>query len=138
MTYSVRQTPGMRILWRKCTCSYLFHYSTPIASFSASFQDFTKPSLVAENLPNNTVSIMLPPATFNRTVGSDINIVFSEFNSSVLYPLFNKSAEEFDVASTVVSATVVDNEDVTSMLSENVTIILRLHVIVSVQHCTGH
>ena len=71
---------------------------------------------------------MLPPGIFiNETNTSDTSIVFSMFNFSDLYPLLNKSAEEFDVASTVVSATVVGSEN-SEMLPVNVTIVLLLHI----------
>ena len=74
---------------------------------------------------SDTTAIMLPPDVFTTIRGNDISIVFSMFNSSILYPLTNKTFEEFDVASTVVSATIVDSEEV---ISANITVVLKLNI----------
>lgn len=123
----MKQSSGKCLFMR---LHYFVHYFAIIfiVDLSVSIHNFVEQNLTARDLPNNTVSIMLPPAIFNETMGTDISIVFSEFNSSELYPLFNKSSEEFDVASTVVSATIVGSEDI--VLPVEVTIVLRLHIAV--------
>ncbi|SMN12383.1 hypothetical protein SPBRAN_829 [uncultured Candidatus Thioglobus sp.] len=74
---------------------------------------------------SDTTAIMLPPDVFTTIRGNDTSIVFSMFDSSLLYPLTNKTLEDFDVASTVVSATIIGSED---MISANITVVLRLNI----------
>ena len=78
----------------------------------------------ASDLPQDTVSIMLSPDTFANQSMADTSIVFSVFNRSDLYPLFNQTLPGFGVASSVVSATVVGSDNI----SGNITVVLRLNI----------
>ena len=78
----------------------------------------------ASDLRQDTVSIMLSPDTFANQSMEDTSIVFSVFNRSDLYPLFNQSLPGFGVASSVVSATVVGSDNI----SGNITVVLRLNI----------
>ena len=86
----------------------------------------------ASNLTDDTVAILLPPETFANQTSPETNIVFSKFNTSELYPLFNKTFPQFAVASTVVSATVVGSE---GRIASNITVILQLNITVIYSYC---
>lgn len=88
-------------------------------------RDFVAERVNASDLADDTVAIMIPPDAFMDQTMTDTNIVFSTFNTSDLYPLFNKTFPQFGVASSVVSATVTGSEN--SIVS-NITIVLRLNI----------
>lgn len=93
-----------------------------MADLEVSVGEFVDSSFNASGLDNDTVMIMLPPDVFeNETM--DASVVFSMFSSSELYPLTNKTFDEFNVASTVVSATVIGSKNI----SANITVILKLN-----------
>lgn len=73
---------------------------------------------------NTTGSISLPPELFATLPDSNLGLVFTMFNTSVLYPLANETRETFAVASTVVGATVAGHT--VTGLSTNVSIVLKL------------
>ena len=73
-------------------------------------------------------SISLPPSLFNLT-NDTFTLLFTMFNSSVLLPYSNTSDPSITVASSVISATLLDHEVMD--LDDNITIILRLEYPVS-------
>lgn len=96
---------------------------------------------VAEDVPEGQVSINLPPELFRDLEGNDdISILFGVYQSSVLFPVSNETRyrlanitdpSHFDVASTLVSTTVVGH-NVTSLQNKTkVTIVLKLQSNVS-------
>jgi len=81
---------------------------------------------------NTTGSISLPPDLFANLSDNNLGLVFTMFNTSVLYPLANETRETFAVASSVVGATVA--EHIVTGLSTNVSIVLKLTESVSIIH----
>jgi len=79
---------------------------------------------------NTTGSISLPPDLFTTLLDRNLGLVFTMFNTSVLYPLANETRETFAVASSVVGATVAGHT--VTGLTTNVTIVLKLTEAVSV------
>lgn len=76
-----------------------------------------------EAASKNSVSIILPGEVFsNQSVGEDISVVFSLFQSSDLYPLTNQTFDNFSVASNLISATVIGSENI----SGNITMVMKL------------
>jgi len=73
---------------------------------------------------NTTGSISLPPGLFSTLPDGNLGLVFTMFNTSVLYPLANETRETFAVASSVVGATVAGHT--VTGLTTNVTIVLKL------------
>ena len=86
-----------------------FMFNSLHADLTVSIDDYVE-NLNATSVAVNSVSISLPPSAFNET--DNATIVFSMFKSSKLYPLNNLTFNEFAVASTVVSATIVGREGV--------------------------
>ena len=91
--------------------------------------------LEASTVPGDTNgdiagSILLPSELFVELSDTNTGLVFTLFESSVLFPLFNEMRPTFAVASTVVGATIAGQD--TSNLPRNVTIVLRLADSVSV------
>ena len=84
---------------------------------------------------NTTGSIQLPAQLFASLSDSDgsLGLVFTMFNTSVLYPLANETRETFAVASSVVGATVAGRT--VRGLSSNVTIVLKLMDSVRIINC---
>lgn len=82
-------------------------------------------SFNASDLPEDTVSILIPPDAFINQTSADTSIVFSAFNTSDAYPLFDQAIPQFGVASSVVSATVVGSEN---NIFSDITVVLRLTV----------
>ena len=101
--------------------------------FTASLQVITEPSEevlnAAQVSANTTGSISLPAQLFATLSDSNLGLVFTMFNTSVLYPLANETRETFAVASSVVGATVAGH--IVRGLSSNVTIVLKLNESVS-------
>ena len=81
----------------------------------------------ATNYPEDFSAIILPPDIFSNQSKTDIDVVFSYFETSDLYPLRNITFEDFAVASNAISATVLGNSE----FSGSVFIVLSLHVEVS-------
>ena len=79
---------------------------------------------------NTTGSISLPPDLFANLSDNNLGLVFTMFNTSVLYPLANEMRETFSVASSVVGATVAGH--IVTGLTTNVSIVLKLTEAVSV------
>ena len=87
---------------------------------------------------NSSVSIIIPPEVFNSSVLRDeeeIAMVFAEYDSSILYPLppnselftdKNVTYTNFSVASTLLTATIVDHEDDITNLGVDITLVLQL------------
>jgi len=88
--------------------------------------------IAADISANTTGSISLPPDLFTTLLDSNLGLVFTMFNTSVLYPLANETRETFAVASSVVGATVAGHT--VTGLTTNVTIVLKLTEAVSVYH----
>lgn len=86
---------------------------------------FADDSFNASDLPEDTVSILIPPGAFDNQTSTDTSIVFSTFNTSDAYPLSDQVIPQFGVASSVVSATVVGSE---GSIVSNITVVLRLNV----------
>ena len=95
----------------------------------------------AMDVPEGQVSINLPPELFKDLEGNnDISVLFGVYQSSVLFPVSNETRyrlanitdpSHFDVASTLVSTTVIGH-NVTSLPNETkVTIVLKLQSNVS-------
>ena len=82
----------------------------------------------ATNYQGVYTAIMLPPVVFSNKSNPVVNVVFSSFSSSELYPLVNKTVESFEVASNIISATILGNA---SEVNATVFIIIRLHYEVS-------
>ena len=78
----------------------------------------------ATNYQGVYTAIMLPPVVFSNKSNPVVNVVFSSFSSSELYPLVNKTMEGFEVASNIISATILGSA---SKLNGNVSIILMLN-----------
>ena len=74
--------------------------------------------------PNTTDSIILPRELFGSLSNDTFGLVFTMFNTSVLYPQANETRQTFAVASSVVGATVAGH--IVRGLSTNVTIVLKL------------
>ena len=74
--------------------------------------------------PNTTGSIILPQELFGSLSNDTFGLVFTMFNTSVLYPQANETRQTFAVASSVVGATVAGH--IVRGLSTNVTIVLKL------------
>ena len=105
--------------------------------FTGSLQVITEPSgdavsNAADILANTTGSVSLPPDLFANLSDNNLGLVFTTFNTSVLYPLANETRETFAVASSVVGATVAGHT--VTGLTTNVTIVLKLTEAVSIIH----
>lgn len=77
----------------------------------------------------SSVSITLPPSLFgnlNQSSDTEINLLFGAYKSSSLYPQANQTDENFAVASSVISATVIGLENDIMNLTEDVSIVLKL------------
>ena len=122
VAYTVTSSSGNYTI-HSCCIKNTFHKDC-FVDLDVSIHDFMDESFNASDI-SDTNAIMLPPGVFTTIYGNDISIVFSMFNSSLLYPLTNKTFKEFYVASTVVSATIVDSEEV---ISANITIVLKLNI----------
>ena len=99
---------------------------------------------IAEDVPEGQVSINLPPELFKELKESnDTSILFGVYQSSALFPVSNDTrfklanitdptrVSHFDVASTLVSTTVI-GQNVTSLPNNTkVTIVLKLQSNVS-------
>ena len=83
-----------------------------------------RPNSAASVSPNTTGSIILPPELFGSLSNDTFGLVFTMFNTSVLYPQANETRQTFAVASSVVGATVAGH--IVRGLSTNVTIVLKL------------
>ena len=82
-------------------------------------------------------SIALPPGLFrNLSNSTETALLFGAYRSSALYPLASQIHENFSVASTVISSTVIGFEDDIANLDEddNVVIELKLHSEVGRKH----
>ena len=119
VVYSVTESSGITALNFPPTTTMC------IADLDVELENFVDGNVNASLLEPNTVGIFLPPDIFANQTANETSVVFSTFNSSELYPLFNKTFPEFGVASSVVSATVVGSE---RAISGNITIILRLNI----------
>ena len=84
----------------------------------------TEPVNAANVSTNTTGSIILPPELFGSLSNDTFGLVFTMFNTSVLYPQANENRQTFAVASSVVGATVAGH--IVRGLSTNVTIVLKL------------
>jgi len=105
--------------------------------FTGSLQVIAEPSgdavlNAADILANTTGSISLPPDHFAILSDNNLVLVFTMFNTSVLYPLANETRETFAVASIVIGATVAGH--IVTGLTTNVTIVLKLTEAVSIIH----
>ena len=78
----------------------------------------------------NTIhaSVSIPPEAFQQLniSGDDVDIVFTLFNTSVLFPLANEIKSTFGVASSVISATIIGYD--TTDLIANITFIAELEI----------
>ena len=127
VTFSVSSDSGKQYMHLCMLCALT------LSSFLTGtlFSNTTKASY-ANSSDNTAVSISLPPSVFQELNTSEIGLVFTMYNSSVMFPSANTTAGPFRVASTVVGATVAGYTF--HNLSDNVTIVLRLHESVSWQN----
>lgn len=87
--------------------------------------DFTGGDISASDFDENYSGILLPPDVFANNPDESVGIVFSSYSSSQIYPLINKTLETFDVASSIVSATLIGNA---SEFNASVYVVLKLQV----------
>ena len=93
----------------------------------------------AGDVPEGLVSISLPPELFTDLEGdNDISVLFGVYQSSALFPVSNEtryrlanvtdleSVSQFDVASTLVSTTVIGYNITSLPNNTKVTIVLKL------------
>lgn len=94
-----------------------------------SVHDFEREeNISAADFPDNYAGIMLPPIVFVNQTKTNTDIVFSSYTSSEFYPLVNRTLENYAVASSIISATVLGND---SEFNGVIYIVLRLHLEVS-------
>ncbi len=98
----------------------------------------------AKTVPEGLLSITLPPNIFqNLTAADDISVVFNTYDSSTVFPISNETqyrlanisdpelVGQFQVASSLVSATVIGYDVLNLPNNTKVTIILKLQSNVS-------
>ena len=100
-----------------------------------SIENYTNKSFNASDQSNDTSAVMIPPDAFGNETrsGNESGVVFSLFSSADLYPLGNGIMEDFEIASTVISATVLGE----TMISSNITIVLKLNYEVRMELLKG-
>ena len=109
-------------------CTILYYHFLACFTTGISLVDSLTADISPMELNTTKASIFIPPDFFQQLNISEeyVDIIFTMFNSSVLFPLANETRPTFSVASTVIYATVVGYD--TTAITSNVTFIAKLDI----------